>query len=72
MLPINQKLGNTITAKELRPLSEMKKKISFVFINTHHSFELAIPLPPNAIEIDGIHVQTAQSICDKVIIILTF
>lgn len=72
MMPINQKLTNILAGKELRPLTEYERNISIVLINTHYSFEPAIPLPPNAIEIAGIHAQTAQPIRDKVIIILMF
>ncbi|KAF7399117.1 hypothetical protein HZH68_007709 [Vespula germanica] len=67
MMPINQKLTNILAGKELRPLTEYERNISIVFINTHYSFEPAIPLPPNAIEIAGIHAQTAQPIRDKMI-----
>lgn len=64
-MPINQKLANEFVGKELRPLTEYEKNISILFVNTHYSFEPGIPLPPNAVEIAGIHAQAAKPVRDE-------
>ncbi|KAK2585930.1 hypothetical protein KPH14_010514 [Odynerus spinipes] len=65
MMPINQKIANEFFGKELRPLAELEKNISVLFVNTHYSFEPSIPLPSNAIEIAGIHAQAAEPVRDE-------
>nr|XP_012222825.1 PREDICTED: UDP-glucuronosyltransferase 2B16-like isoform X1 [Linepithema humile] len=65
-LPNQQRLAEQYVGHEIRPLHEIEKNISIVLINTHSSFESAIPLPPNALEIGGIHAQKVQPIPGEV------
>lgn len=66
-LPINQQLfAEQYIGHKIRPLHEIEKTISIVLINSHSPFDNAIPLPPNALEIGGMHAQIAQPIPGEV------
>ncbi|XP_072759513.1 UDP-glucosyltransferase 2-like [Anoplolepis gracilipes] len=58
-LPISQQFAEQYIGHKLRPLHEMEKNISIILINSYSAFEPGIPLPPNVIEIGGLHAQTA-------------
>lgn len=64
-IPISQQITNRYIGHEIRSLHEIEKNISIILINTHSAFEPGIPLPPNAIEIGGLHAQTVQRIADE-------
>ncbi|EFN78744.1 UDP-glucuronosyltransferase 2B18 [Harpegnathos saltator] len=64
-LPKTQQLAQRYVGHKIRPLSEIEKDIGIVLINSHPAFEPAIPLPPNAIEIGGMHAQNSQGIIDE-------
>ncbi|XP_071573103.1 UDP-glycosyltransferase UGT5-like [Temnothorax nylanderi] len=68
-LPIVQRLAEEYVGHAIRPLHEIEKdRINIVLINSHSAFEPAIPLPPNALEIGGFHVQAIKPIPgDKVV-----
>lgn len=65
-LPINQQFAERYIGHKIRPLHEIEKNISIVLINSHSPFDNAIPLPPNALEIGGMHAQIAQPIPGEV------
>ncbi|XP_014489120.1 PREDICTED: UDP-glucuronosyltransferase 2B20-like [Dinoponera quadriceps] len=64
-LPKAQQLAERYVGHEIRPLYEIEKDISILLINSHPAFESAIPLPPNAIEVGGMHAQTSQAASDE-------
>ncbi|XP_077275965.1 UDP-glycosyltransferase UGT5-like isoform X2 [Temnothorax americanus] len=68
-LPIVQRLAEEYVGHAIRPLHEIEKdRINIVLINSHSAFEPAIPLPPNALEIGGFHVQAIKPIPgDKIV-----
>lgn len=59
--PIQQKLFDELFRNEsnMPTYSELRRKISLVFVNSHISYGVAQPMPPNLIEVGGIHVKTA-------------
>lgn len=65
-LPAIQRLAERLVGHKIRPLHEIEKNISIVLINTHSPFDNAIPLPPNALEIGGMHAQIVQPIDGEV------
>jgi len=67
-MPLSQRIAERYIGHEIRPLHELEKKITILLINTHPAFEPAIPLPPNAIEIGGLHAQPLQATDEKVVI----
>lgn len=64
-MPISQQITEQYIGHKIRSLREIEKNISIILINTHSAFEPGIPLPPNAIEIGGLHTQTVQRIADE-------
>lgn len=56
-MPNSQQIAERYIGHKIRPLHEIEKNITIVLINTHSAFEPGIPLPPNAIEIGGLHAQ---------------
>ncbi|GAB1860212.1 UDP-glucuronosyltransferase 1-9-like isoform X1 [Camponotus japonicus] len=67
-MPLSQRIAERYIGHEIRPLHELEKKITILLINTHPAFEPAIPLPPNAIEIGGLHAQPLQVTDEKAVI----
>ncbi|GAB1860215.1 UDP-glucuronosyltransferase 1-9-like isoform X1 [Camponotus japonicus] len=67
-MPISQRIAERYIGHEIRPLHELEKNITILLINTHPAFEPAIPLPPNAIEIGGLHAQPLQATDEKAVI----
>lgn len=65
-MPIVQQFAEQYIGHEIRPLYEIGRNVSMVLINTYSAFEPGIPLPPNVMEIGGMHAQTAQPVVDKV------
>ncbi|KMQ88824.1 udp-glucuronosyltransferase 2b1, partial [Lasius niger] len=63
--PNSQRIAEQYIGHKIRPLHELEKNITIVLINTHSAFEPGIPLPPNAIEIGGLHAQPVQRIADE-------
>ncbi|TGZ51158.1 UDP-glucuronosyltransferase 2B17 [Temnothorax longispinosus] len=52
-----------------KPLHEIEKdSINIVLINSYCAFEPGIPLPPNALETGGLHVQVVQPIVGDVVV----
>lgn len=64
-MPISQQITERYIGHKIRPLSEIEKNISIILINTYSVFEPGIPLPPNAIEIGGLHAQSVQRMADE-------
>lgn len=64
-MPNSQRIAEQYIGHKIRPLSEIEKNISIILINTHSTFEPGIPLPPNAIEVGGLHAQAVQRIADE-------
>ncbi|KAL6445603.1 hypothetical protein ACFW04_000851 [Cataglyphis niger] len=64
-MPISQQITERYIGHKIRPLSEIEKNISIILINTYSVFEPGIPLPPNAIEIGGLHTQSVQQNADE-------
>lgn len=64
--PNEQRLAEQYIGHKIRPLSEIEKSINILLINSHASFEPAIPLPPNTLEIGGMHAQIVQPIPGEV------
>jgi len=58
--PVCQHIAEQYVGQKLTSLHELEKTISILLINTHCAINDGIPLPPNAIEIGGMHAQ-AQS-----------
>ncbi|CAL1673539.1 unnamed protein product [Lasius platythorax] len=56
-MPNSQQIAERYIGHKIRPLHEIEKNMTIVLINTHSAFEPGIPLPPNAIEIGGLHAQ---------------
>lgn len=57
-LPTVQRMAEEYVGHSIRPLHEIEKdRINIVLINSHSAFEPAIPLPPNTLEIGGLHIQ---------------
>ncbi|XP_011858394.1 PREDICTED: UDP-glucuronosyltransferase 2B1-like [Vollenhovia emeryi] len=57
-LPNIQRIAEKYVGHAIRPLHEIEKdSINILLINSYCAFELAIPLPPNSLEIGGLHVQ---------------
>lgn len=57
-LPVAQRLAEEYVGHSMRPLHEIEKdSISIVLINSHCALDPGIPLPPNTLEIGGLHVQ---------------
>lgn len=68
-LPAVQRLAQEYVGHSIRPLHEIEKdSISIVLINSHSAFESGIPLPPNALETGGLHVQTVRPIAGDVVV----
>lgn len=63
-LPSAQRLAEKYIGHEIRSLREIQKTVSIVLLNTHPSFDGAIPLPPNVLEIGGMHAQTQSALVD--------
>ncbi|XP_032676826.1 UDP-glucuronosyltransferase 2B31-like isoform X2 [Odontomachus brunneus] len=63
--PKAQQLAERYIGHKIRSLHEIQKDISIVLVNSHPAFEPAIPLPPNAIEIGGMHAQSSRTVTDK-------
>ncbi|EZA48737.1 hypothetical protein DMN91_001862 [Ooceraea biroi] len=61
-LPACQQLAEQYIGHEIRPLQEIEKNISIVLINTYPTSDGGIPLPPNAIEIGGMHAQMQSAV----------
>ncbi|XP_070155000.1 UDP-glucosyltransferase 2-like isoform X1 [Polyergus mexicanus] len=64
-MPISQQITERYIGHKIRPLSEIEKNISIILINTYSAFEPGIPLPPNVIEVGGLHAQSVQRIADE-------
>ncbi|XP_014475245.1 PREDICTED: UDP-glucuronosyltransferase 2B19-like [Dinoponera quadriceps] len=64
-MPKSQQLAERYVGHEIRPLHEIEKDISILLLNSHFSFEPAIPLLPNAIEVGGMHVHNSQAVIDN-------
>ncbi|RLU25670.1 hypothetical protein DMN91_001827 [Ooceraea biroi] len=60
-LPASQRLAEQYVGHKIRPLRELEKTISIVLINSHFTFDNAIPLPPNTIEVGGMHAQVQST-----------
>ncbi|EZA59431.1 UDP-glucuronosyltransferase 2B10 [Ooceraea biroi] len=56
-LPASQRLAEQYVGHKIRPLHEIEKSINIILVNSHSTFDNGIPLPPNAIEIGGMHAQ---------------
>lgn len=65
-LPASQQVAERYVGHKIRPLHEIEKNINIMLINTHSPFDNAIPLPPNALEIGGMHAQIVQPIDGEV------
>lgn len=52
-----QELAETIFAEKLPSLEEINKRTALVLVNSHFSLTYARPLPPNVVEVGGIHVR---------------
>lgn len=59
-MPQSQRAAERYVGHKIRPLQEIEKDISILLFNTHPAFEPGIPLPPNALEIGGIHAQNSN------------
>lgn len=66
-MPISQRIAERYVGHEIRPLHELEKNITIVLMNTYFAFEPGIPLPPNAIEIGGLHAQAQQTADEKIV-----
>ncbi|XP_025268342.1 UDP-glucuronosyltransferase 2B19-like [Camponotus floridanus] len=64
-MPISQQITKQYIGHEIRSLFEIEKNITIILINSHSAFEPGIPLPPNAIEIGGLHAQAVQGITNE-------
>lgn len=64
-MPISQQITEQYIGHEIKSLLEIEKNITIILINTHSAFEPGIPLPPNAIEIGGLHAQAVQRIAGE-------
>ncbi|XP_025268314.1 UDP-glucuronosyltransferase 2B31-like [Camponotus floridanus] len=67
-MPLSQRIAERYIGQKIRPLHKLEKSITILLINTHSAFEPAIPLPPNAIEVGGLHVQPLQTTDEKTVI----
>lgn len=67
-MPLVQQLAKQYVGHEIRPLYEIGRNVSIVLINTYSAFEPGIPLPPNVMEIGGMHAQAAKPVADEVTI----
>ncbi|XP_070530389.1 UDP-glycosyltransferase UGT5-like isoform X2 [Cardiocondyla obscurior] len=56
-MPNVQRIAEEYIGHSIRPLHEIDKRIDIILINSHPTFESAIPLPPNTLEVGGMHVQ---------------
>ncbi|XP_026831375.1 UDP-glucuronosyltransferase 2B1-like [Ooceraea biroi] len=61
-LPASQRLAEQYVGHKIKPLRELEKTIRIVLINSHFTFDNGIPLPPNAIEVGGMHAQVQSVI----------
>lgn len=43
-------------------VSELAKKVSLLFVNSHFAYHGARPLPPQVIEIGGVHIKPERPI----------
>ncbi|XP_018400011.1 PREDICTED: UDP-glucuronosyltransferase 2B20-like [Cyphomyrmex costatus] len=69
-LPIAQQFAEKYVGHPIRQLHEIEKnRINIVLINSHSAFQPAIPLPPNTLEIGGLHAQTVQPVTGDVVTI---
>ncbi|RLU25700.1 hypothetical protein DMN91_001857 [Ooceraea biroi] len=59
--PASQRLAEQYVGHKIKPLRELEKTISIVLINSHFTFDNAIPLPPNTIEVGGMHAQVQST-----------
>ncbi|XP_011706699.1 PREDICTED: uncharacterized protein LOC105461884 isoform X2 [Wasmannia auropunctata] len=71
-LPTVQRLAEEYVGHTIRPLYEIEKdKVNIILVllvNSHPAFESAIPLPPNVLEVGGLHAQIVQPIAGDVIV----
>ncbi|RLU25852.1 hypothetical protein DMN91_002013 [Ooceraea biroi] len=58
----SQRLAEQYVGHKIKPLRELEKTIRIVLINSHFTFDNGIPLPPNAIEVGGMHAQVQSVI----------
>ncbi|XP_072759092.1 UDP-glycosyltransferase UGT5-like [Anoplolepis gracilipes] len=66
-MPISQRNAERYIGHAIKPLHELERNISIVLLNTHSAFEFGIPLPPNAIEIGGLHAQIIRTADEKAV-----
>lgn len=54
---IRAKFGDNIPT-----VSELAKKVSLLFVNSHFAYHGSRPLPPQVVEIGGVHIKPLQPI----------
>lgn len=67
-LPNAQRIAEEYVGHAMRPLHEIEKEINIILINSHPSFEPAIPLPPNTLEVAGLNAQAVKPIAGETVV----
>lgn len=56
----SQRVASDRFAHSSAPLAELALRTSFLFVDTHHTVWGGRPLPPNVVEVGGLHVRPAR------------
>lgn len=56
----SQRVASDRFARASAPLAELALRTSFLFVDTHHTVWGGRPLPPNVVEVGGLHVRLAR------------
>lgn len=56
----SQRVASDRFAHTSAPLAELALRTSFLFVDTHHTVWGGRPLPPNVVEVGGLHVRPAR------------
>jgi len=60
--PVCQHIAEKYVGEKIMSLRELERTISVTLINSHHAIDGGIPLPPNGIEIGGMHAQAESPV----------
>lgn len=61
-MPIVEAQAEKFIGRRAKNFLDLEKDVSVVLVNSHSSYDVAVPLPQNVIEIGGMHVQKPKSL----------
>lgn len=66
LLPKHDEVAKKHFGNDLKYIGDIERDVSLILVNTNPVFHISRPLPPNLIEIGGIHEQTLEKELSKV------